>query len=91
MRTGFYVRISVLTAVLPLLCVAGAACQSGVDGQGRTTGGWVLNAADYRHYVDLFRNQELAATGKEYRGESGEDSWAWMQREIPWFDSSDRI
>ena len=79
-----------LAAVAPLLFAAGAACQSGVDGQGRTTGGWVLHAADYKHYVDLFRQQEMEATGKVYDGESGEDSWTWMEREVPWFDSSDK-
>jgi len=45
---------------------------------------------DYKHYVDLFRKQELEATGKEYPGEGGEDSWSWIEREIPWFDSSDK-
>ncbi len=71
-----------------LLCLP--AGQSGRGWAGAPTGASVLNAADYKHYVDLFRKQELAATGKEYLGESGEDSWAWMQREIPWFDSSDK-
>jgi mannosylglycerate hydrolase MGH1-like protein/glycosyl hydrolase family 65 len=90
MKTRSYVRRGVLAVVAPLLFAVFAAGQSGHDGQGRTTGGWVLNASDYKHYVDLFRKQELAATGKEYLGESGEDSWTWMQREIPWFDSSDK-
>ena len=90
MKTRSYVRRGVLTAVAPVLFAVFAAGQSGHDGQGRTTGGWVLRAADYQHYVDLFRKQELAATGKEYLGEGGEDSWVWMQREIPWFDSSDK-
>ncbi len=45
----------------------------------------ILQAADYRHYVDTFHEQELAATGKLYEGEGGEDTWTWMQREIPWF------
>src|SRR3984957_2181343 len=85
-----YVRRGVLTAVAPLLFAAFAAGQSGVDKQPSATGASVLKSADYKHYVDLFRRQELEATGKEYLGESGEDSWAWMQREIPWFDSSDK-
>jgi hypothetical protein len=50
----------------------------------------VLRPSDYRHYVDLFRTQEMAATGKLYSGEDGEDPWAWMQREIPWFEASDK-
>jgi hypothetical protein len=54
------------------------------------TGAAVLRPADYQHYVDLFRNQEREATGKVYYGEGGEDPWAWMLHEIPWFDSSDK-
>ncbi len=50
----------------------------------------VLKPSDYAHYVELFRNQEREATGSEYPGVNGEDSWTWMQREIPWFDSSNK-
>jgi hypothetical protein len=50
----------------------------------------VLRPADYHHYIDTFHQQEQEATGKLYEGESGEDSWTWMQREIPWFDASDK-
>jgi Trehalase len=50
----------------------------------------VLKPADYIHYVDTFHSQEREATGKLYEGEGGEDSWAWMQHQIPWFDSSDK-
>jgi hypothetical protein len=50
----------------------------------------VLKPEAYRHYVDLFRIEEQEATGKVYEGEGGEDTWTWMQREIPWFDSSDK-
>jgi hypothetical protein len=50
----------------------------------------VLKASDYSHYVDTFHDQEREATGKLYEGEGGEDSWTWMQREIPWFDASDK-
>jgi hypothetical protein len=50
----------------------------------------VLHPTDYRHYVDKFRNEEQEATGKIYNGESNEDAWAWMQQEIPWFDSSNK-
>jgi hypothetical protein len=53
-------------------------------------GAAVLKPADYRHYVDLFHEQEREATGKLYEGEGGEDTWTWMQHEIPWFDSSDK-
>ncbi|QHN03009.1 glycoside hydrolase [Granulicella sp. WH15] len=50
----------------------------------------VLHPADYAHYVDLFHDQEREATGKLYEGEGGESTWPWMQREIPWFDASDK-
>jgi len=50
----------------------------------------VLRPTDYQHYIDLFRNQEREATGVEYLGVNGEDSWTWMQHEIPWFDSSNK-
>ena len=50
----------------------------------------VLKPADYHHYVGTFQEQEREATGKLYEGEGGEDSWTWMQREIPWFDASDK-
>lgn len=50
----------------------------------------VLNPAEYSHYVDLFHQQERDATGKLYEGEDGQDTWAWMQQSIPWFESSDK-
>ena len=56
----------------------------------REPGSTVLRPADYRHYVELFREQEKEATGKLYEGEGDESTWTWMQREIPWFDSSDK-
>jgi len=49
------------------------------------TGAAVLRPVSYRHYVELFRQQEKEATGTE-----GTDSWPWMQQEIPWFDSSNK-
>ena len=58
--------------------------------QERSPGAPVLRPADYRPYVDTFQQQEREATGKLYQGEGGEDSWAWMLREIPWFDASDK-
>ena len=67
------------------------------------SGAAVLKPADYSHYVDLFHQQEREATGTLYEsgspassaggggeGESGEDSWTWIEREVPWFDSSDK-
>jgi hypothetical protein len=49
----------------------------------------VLQPADYHYHVDTFQQQERDATGKLYEGEDGEDTWGWMQREIPWFEASD--
>ncbi len=75
----------------PLLLTSVALGQAGTGGASKTaTGATVLQAGDYKHYVDLFEQQEVDATGKVYNGESGENSWAWMQKEIPWFDSSDK-
>ena len=48
----------------------------------------LLRPADYHDYIDTFQEQEREATGKLYEGETNEDIWTWMQREIPWFDSS---
>ncbi len=50
----------------------------------------ILRPSDYSHYIDTFHTQEREATGKLYEGEDGEDTWTWMQREIPWFDASDK-
>ena len=50
----------------------------------------VLHPADYSHYIDTFRLQEREATGKLYEGEDGEDTFTWMQRNIPFFESSDK-
>jgi hypothetical protein len=50
----------------------------------------VLQPADYHHYIETFQQQEREATGKLYEGEGGEDTWTWVQREIPWFDASDK-
>lgn len=49
------------------------------------TGVGLLQPKSYRHYVEMFRQQEKDATGK-----LGADSWGWMEKEIPWFDSSDK-
>jgi hypothetical protein len=50
----------------------------------------ILKPADYRHYVEMFQQQEQEATGKVYNGEGNSDPWVWMQQQIPWFDTSDK-
>jgi hypothetical protein len=56
----------------------------------------LLHSADYHHYIQAFESDEQLATGHIYNGEpttpgqSPEPAWPWMQREIPWFDSSDK-
>ena len=87
-------RAWILTSIAPLvlipLCLAlSLHAQSSTNPHGGS-GAIVLHPADYRHYVDMFHKQEREATGKLYEGEGGEDSWTWMQREIPFFDSSDK-
>lgn len=70
-----------------LACVVVFAMLS-VTAWGQSSGSFgaaVLRPADYKHYVEMFRAQEKAATG-----EYGANSWAWMEQEIPWFDSSDK-
>ncbi len=75
--------------VIALLCFPLALeCQSADRKTGSSAA--VVRPADYRHYVDTFREQEREATGKLYEGEGNEDTWAWMQREVPWFDASDK-
>jgi len=54
-------------------------------GQSRDPEPAVLHPESYRHYVEMFREQEKEATGQ-----TGADSWSWMKKEIPWFDSSDK-
>lgn len=73
------------TLAVALLCLPCA-----MFGQSAGSHAAVLKPADYHHYVDTFREQEREATGKLYEGEGNEDTWAWMQHEIPWFDSSDK-
>ena len=75
--------------LIPLLLTPGLRAQPGAprtDGPGAA----VLKPADYAHYVEMFHQQEREATGKLDEGAGGEDTWPWMQREIPWFDSSDK-
>lgn len=56
----------------------------------------LLRPETYHHYIEKFEADEVAATGKLYNGEpfsasgKAESAWPWMQREIPWFDSSDK-
>ena len=78
-----------LTPLLILSLAQAARGQSGANSQSGTAS-VILRPADYRRYIDTFREQEREATGKLYEGEGGEDTWSWMQREIPWFDSSDK-
>jgi len=52
---------------------------------GQGSGAALLKPEAYRHYVEIFRGQEKDATGTV-----GADPWGWMQKEIPWFDSSDK-
>ena len=68
-------------AVVSLLLPASLMGQQNKAG----TGAAVLQPKSYRHYVEMFRQQEKDATGK-----LGADSWGWMEKEIPWFDSSDK-
>jgi hypothetical protein len=74
-------------------CLAVVLCVASARAQGRSG---LLKPENYRHYVALFEEQEKEATGKVYDGDPGvtggvaEGAWPWMQREIPWFDSSDK-
>ena len=79
---------SKMSRIVPLLLLA-TTLHAQPAGSG-TPGAAVLKPADYRHYVTTFREQEREATGKLYEGEGDEDTWTWMQREIPWFDASDK-
>ncbi len=46
----------------------------------------VLQPTTFAHYITLFRAQEQEATHTT----PADDPWPWMQREIPWFQSSDK-
>src|ERR1700733_2662249 len=78
------------TAVASLAIASLFALSLPAQAPASTSGAVVLKPMDYRHYVDTFHQQEREATGKIYEGEGGEDSWTWMRRTIPWFDSSDK-
>jgi hypothetical protein len=78
---------SSIVAVLLLFAASSAPAQTSPPDSAAAS---ILKPADYRHYIEKFRNEEQEATGKIYDGESHEDSWTWMQHEIPWFDSSDK-
>src|SRR5580698_5007971 len=58
---------------------------SSVAIMGQSFGAVVLKPEAYRHYVEVFREQEKEATGT-----IGTDPWGWMEKEIPWFDTSDK-
>jgi hypothetical protein len=88
MRQGIGVRSVLLVGVIgPLVLATAAMGQTGRTrgGDSKVSGAAVLRPDEYRHYVEMFRAQEKAATGKE-----GEDSWGWMEKEIPWFEASDK-
>ena len=83
-------RPSVEHAIVPLAAFFLALALHAQAPPPSASGAAVLHPADYRHYVDTFQQQEREATGKLYQGEDGEDSFTWMQHEIPWFDASDK-
>jgi hypothetical protein len=83
MQIRFHARKWLAGSILPIVFAATLLGQ-----QPSSTA--VLKPEDYQHYITLFRMQERDATGTLYFGEGGEDPWTWMQREIPWFDSSNK-
>ena len=78
------------SVLFPVLLVALLAVSTAAAQQARHAAAPLLKPAQFHHYVDLFREQEMEATGAIDEGLSGEDCWPWMQREIPWFESSDK-
>jgi hypothetical protein len=83
MQIRFHARKWLAGSILPIVFAATLLGQ-------QPSGTAVLKPEDYQHYITLFRMQERDATGTLYSGEGGEDPWTWMQREIPWFDSSNK-
>jgi hypothetical protein len=71
------VRSSVV-AGLTMIAVCGVAAA-------QTDAAHVLKPEIFHHYVETFSQQEQRATGKV-----PSDSWAWMEKNIPWFESSDK-
>jgi Trehalase len=82
-------RVLVLVAIILMIFAPGLWAQSDEKPHSAPDAS-ILKPSDYKHYIDTFHEQEREATGKLYEGEGGEGTWAWMQREIPWFDSSDK-
>lgn len=82
MKMRISVGLSLLVCVVSSVVFAVAASGQRPD---KSDGAAILRPAEYRHYIEMFREQEKEATGTE-----GADSWSWMEREIPWFDSSDK-
>jgi hypothetical protein len=68
-----------------VLATYGTVISSGAQTTAASRRASILKPTAYRHYVESFRQQEREATGKV-----GDDSWEWMEREIPWFDASDK-
>ena len=87
-KLALFCRITTLWLAVPLSTAIPLHAQSSAVAS-HGSGAAVLRPADYSHYVDTFHSQERDATGKLYEGEGGEDTWAWMLHEIPWFDASD--
>jgi hypothetical protein len=82
-------RIATLWLAVPLFVAIPLHAQSSAEAS-HGSGAAVLHPAEYSHYIETFHSQEREATGKLYEGEGGEDTWAWMLHEIPWFDASDK-
>ncbi|HEX4156641.1 MAG TPA: trehalase family glycosidase [Acidobacteriaceae bacterium] len=67
-------------------CVVVAMMLPGVRGWAqRADHETLLQPESFHHYFTEFERQEKDATGKQ-----GDDSWPWMLKEIPWFESSDK-
>lgn len=82
MKMRISVGLSLLACVVLSVVLAFAAWGQRTD---ENNGAAILRPSEYRHYIEMFREQEKEATGTE-----GADSWSWMEQEIPWFDSSDK-
>lgn len=84
------VKLACTVALPTVLCASFLHAQQPNPPPPSSPNAYILKPAQFQHYADLFRMQERQATGSEYSGESKEDAWTWMQREIPWFESSDK-
>jgi Mannosylglycerate hydrolase MGH1-like glycoside hydrolase domain/Glycosyl hydrolase family 65, C-terminal domain len=73
-------RTVAFAALLPLAAYAQAPTQASAPNQT-----FLLHAADYRHYVVQFAEDEREATGKQPA-----DEWPWIAANIPLFSSSNK-